>query len=431
MAICPVCGTASAGKRITYNNFDVYDLCMKCASYSVCLISPNVELVVKENAIRWAEGAIQSNANKMYLANCIRSWKKCAEDYVAAHRPVNFVQPAPSTGVLDISSTEIDLDATIKSFVTGNYSAIMYEDGKTSVDSSLFETNGGNLFSGNPTDVISYSPVQSPAPAPSFKAPDTVHTEDFAPIPTPVYRAPAPSQNEQFYSAPTTVKAPAEEPVPAPVQAPVKAPAPFPTPAPFSAPVPFTAPYTAPVDNAAAPDNAGEADRTRFYVPDTVPEPIAPAPVAVPVANEFLPVAPAVNIPAEEVTPPEENVIEQVNGSDKIELFIDDTPAAEKKPFAQFGEETLALSEALVIEGAGLSAEESPSDEKESTTKEYSPMTDEEIGAEAIAFYEEAKKNFIDDGPDVKDYLREIASTLKAINEKMDRIEKELSELKK
>ena len=58
-------------------------------------------------------------------------------------------------------------------------------------------------------------------------------------------------------------------------------------------------------------------------------------------------------------------------------------------------------------------------------------MTDEEIEAAAVAFYEEAKKNFIDDGPDVKDYLREIASTLKAINEKMDRIEKELSELKK
>ena len=52
MAICPICSAVSEGKRISYNGFDVYDLCIKCASYSICLISPNVDIPVKENAIR-------------------------------------------------------------------------------------------------------------------------------------------------------------------------------------------------------------------------------------------------------------------------------------------------------------------------------------------------------------------------------------------
>ena len=425
MAICPICGTASAGKRITYNNFDVYDLCMKCASYSVCLISPNVELTVKENAIRWAEAAIQSNAEKIYLANCIRSWKKCAEDYVAAHRPAPLVHPAPSVGVLDIDSTEIDLDATIKSFNTGNYSAVMTAENKTSVDSSVLDVNKGNLFSGSPVEATPYSPVQNPAPAQAYSSP--VQPSQPAPTPTPA-------------------------PAPAPVHTP--APAPFSAPASFSAPAPFSAPVPAPVEDTTAPSyEPDDMDRTRIFIPDTVPEPIAPTPVVVPVAEELLPVNPVINTPAQEVIPPEEIAIEADNDSDEIEILIDEPDATAEESSAWPVEETLpifappAVEEAptpVAVPSVEAPATEAPAfveeepaetedvpDAEELFGEESEPMTDEEIEAAAVAFYEEAKKNFIDDGPDVKDYLREIASTLKAINEKMDRIEKELSELKK
>ena len=55
MAICPICASVSEGKRITFGGFDIFDLCTKCASYSICLINPNVEISAKQNAIRWAE----------------------------------------------------------------------------------------------------------------------------------------------------------------------------------------------------------------------------------------------------------------------------------------------------------------------------------------------------------------------------------------
>ncbi len=320
MAICPICSAESAGKRITFNGFDVYDLCIKCASYSVCLISPNVEVVVKENAIRWADREIQNNAEKIYLANCIRSWKQCAEDFISAHSPAPVVPAAPVTApaekpeVIDIDSTEIDLDATIKSFTSGNYSAVMFEQSKNTIDSSVLDMNKADFFAHDP---VEEQPVK---------------------------------EETEAESVPETVA--------------------------FRAPAPFSAPFSAPADSTDAP-----------YAPTVSYEEAA-----------------AENIPdAEEASP-----VFEISFDEKT-LPEEDTAAAEDTICEDVAEET---GEDILF-------------------PEHIPMTDEEIDAAAKEFYEEAKKNFIDDGPDVKDYLREIASTLKSINEKMDRIEKEIAALKK
>lgn len=326
MAICPICGASSAGKRITFNGFDVYDLCIKCASYSVCLISPNVDAPVKENAIRWADREIQNNADKMYLANCIRSWKQCAENHIRANAPAPVPVAEPVKEVIDIDSTEIDLDATIKSFNTGNYSAVMYEENKNTIDSSVLDVKKGDFFNAD---------SQQPASTP------------------------------------------------------------FSAPAAFTAPAPFSAPYSprlddtdisfAPVKEAEKPE-AVQIESTRTFEPVFSSEP------SFAVTEDFT--------------------------DDALPVYEQEAPSEE------ITEEDIAESQAVYDEPEVLSEEE------EIFGKEEPPMTDEEIEAAAIEFYEEAKKNFTDDTPGIKDYLREIARTLKSIDERMERIEKEIKEKK-
>ena len=99
-------------------------------------------------------------------------------------------------------------------------------------------------------------------------------------------------------------------------------------------------------------------------------------------------------------------------------------------------DEKVAIFQQLLLspkkdETAPAEEENTEEPEEDILFPEHIPMTDEEIDAAAREFYEEAKKNFIDDGPDVKDYLCEIALTLKSINEKMERMEKELAEFRK
>lgn len=113
MSACPICSSPSADKRIAYQGNEVFDLCMTCASYGVCLISPEVDISVKENALRWAEAAIDRNREKFYLANCIRSWKQCAEDFIAVNTRLD------TSDVLSFESDEINLDATIIGFRPG------------------------------------------------------------------------------------------------------------------------------------------------------------------------------------------------------------------------------------------------------------------------------------------------------------------------
>ena len=289
MAICPICSAPSDGKRINFNGYDIYDLCIKCASYSVCLISPNVDIPVKENAIRWAEREIQNNAEKMYLANCIRSWKSCAEDYISAHTPEPVITP-PAQEVNETDRSEIDLDATIMSFNTGNYSAVMYEESKTTIDSSMLDIGKTDFFHKDEPEILA-QPVAVPS-------------EELAPAPfsVPLNEDPEDTTSETI-----------EE---------------------------FAAEAFRKVFDEEAPS---EGENT----PDTEEE-------------------------------SEEEKIEELFG----------------KPL-------------------------------------FDGLTDEELEAEARAFVEEVSKNFTEDEPDVKDYLREISLTLKSINERMERIEREIAELKK
>lgn len=299
MALCPICSAPSDGKRINFNGYDIYDLCIKCASYSVCLISPNVDIPVKENAIRWAEREIQNNAEKMYLANCIRSWKSCAEDYISAHTPEPIIAP-PVQKASETDRSEIDLDATIMSFNTGNYSAVMYEESKTSIDSSMLDIGKTDFFHKDEPEILAQP-----------------------------------------------VAVPSEEPAPAP--------------APFSVPYEEPAEYTPSPD---AEDNTSEA------------------------IEEFA--AEAFRKVFDEEAPSEE----------------ENTPDTEEESEEEKIEELF---------GKPL----------------FDGLTDEELEAEARAFVEEVSKNFTEDEPDVKDYLREISVTLKSINERMEKIEKEIAELKK
>ncbi|MBE6770313.1 MAG: hypothetical protein E7548_06120 [Ruminococcaceae bacterium] len=123
----------------------------------------------------------------------------------------------------------------------------------------------------------------------------------------------------------------------------------------------------------------------------------------------------------DEALPPLEEAYDEVseNNFPEIaeEVIEEEEEVYEEPAFAE--EEKAAANEEEIVETA-----------EESLFGEHTPMTDEEIDAAAREFYEEAKKNFIDDGPDVKDYLREIALTLRSINERMERIEKEIKEMK-
>lgn len=318
MSICPICSAVSEGKRIVFNGYDVYDLCMKCASYSVCLISSNVDIPVKENAIRWAEREIQNNAEKMYLANCIRSWKQCAEDYVRAHTPAPVVPMAPVAEVMDIDSTEIDLDATIKGFSTGDYSAVMYEESRNSVDSSVLDVRKTDFFIKDEPEILS-------------------------------------------------------QPVAVPVDQPVPAPA------------PFSAPFSVTSEDNASP-----------YIPEAEEEPDALNITQLFVSDH----APVTEVPQDEI-------------------IFDDAPTLVDEDF---------IIEAPAVPEEVFTAE---AEEEELFPDEKYVMTGEEIEAAAKAFYEEVSKNFTEDEPDIKDYLREITVTLKSINEKMEKIEKEIEELKK
>lgn len=362
MAICPICGASSAGKRITFNGFDVYDLCIKCASYSVCLISPNVDAPVKENAIRWADREIQNNADKMYLANCIRSWKQCAENQIRLSAPAPAPVAEPVKEVIDIDSTEIDLDATINSFNKGNYSAVMYEENKNTIDSSVLDMKKGDFFK---EDSLQPAPAYTPEPAP----------------------APAP--------------------------------APFSAPAAFAAPAPFSAPYSPRFD---------EADIKFAPVKEEEkPEALQPVAIQIESTRTFEPVfssEPAFAATedfTDEALPPLEEAYDEVSENN----------------FPEIADDAIEEEEEVYEEPAFVEEEKAEADEEEivETTEEplfgeYTPMTDEEIDEAARESYEEASKNFIDEGPDIKDYLREIALTLRSINERMERIEKEIKEMK-
>lgn len=85
MATCPICSAPSAGKRISWGGFELFDLCMECTSYLACLISPQADISAKRNAVRWAENEMEINRSKTYLANCIKSWKLGAENFIAEH----------------------------------------------------------------------------------------------------------------------------------------------------------------------------------------------------------------------------------------------------------------------------------------------------------------------------------------------------------
>lgn len=304
MAICPICSSVSEGKRITYGGFDIFDLCTKCASYSICLINPNVEIPAKQSAIRWAETEIQNNSDKRYLANCIRSWKQCAEDYISANTP----------RAADIYNNETNLEETVSSFGGNGYPSSSYDNSLSSSDSAALDVRKTNLFN--------------------------------------------------------------------------SAPAPEPRPAPFSAPVPFSAPFSASADyeddTPYIPSRKNEIpvdmDSTQIYIPDAVEEKSSPA--------------------AEEIS---------------FEPAPDFSAATEEAYEESFIEEVAAAADA----------------EGEIISNENNTLTEEELEAEAKAFYEEAEKNFTEDEPDIKDYLREIALTLKSMNEKVARLEKEISELKK
>ncbi len=307
MATCPVCAGASAGKRIAFKGFEVFDLCIKCASYSVCLISPNVEVKVKENAIRWADIAIENNREKIYLANCIRSWKQSAEEFVALHAPipVQTFKEEPKE-VMDIDSTEINLDATIKGFSTGNYSAVMYQENKRTIDSSVLDVKKENFFA-----------------------------------------EPSPAQESAPFSAPAVE----EEPV-----------------------VPFSAPAVEEEPVGEKEEATAEGELFAF-TPDTAD-------------GEGL-------------------FEEEAEAAEEESIAEEETPAIEEK--APYGNENVGAD--------CLFAEES------------SLMTDEETDA-AVELYGQAKENFTDDEPDILDYLREIALSLKSINAKMERIERDIEELK-
>lgn len=219
MATCPICSAPSAGKRISWGGFELFDLCVECTSYLACLVSSQVDINAKKNAVKWAETAIESNRSKIYLANCIKSWKVGAERFIE-----NYVPP------VDNRPTEAFQDAFSRTTA-------------------------------------------------------------------------APAQSRDIFSHSTSAEDPVEDP------------------------------EAMPFHVSTEPDNGRMSE-------------------------------------LEEVCPVPE--------------------------------------------------------EEESTR-----LTDEEIEKAAEEFYREASKNFIDDGPDVKDYLREILSTLKSIDSRIEKVEKEIAELKK
>lgn len=304
MALCPICSAPSDGKRVNFNGYDIYDLCLKCASYSVCLISPNADIPVKENAIRWAEREIQNNAEKIYLANCLRSWKSCAEDYITAHSPEPVAAP-PVEEAADTDNSEIDLDATIRSFDFGSHSPIASEEDYASIDSSMLDIRKTDFFSKDEPEILAHP-----------------------------------------------VSVPVEEAVPAP----------------------FSVPYDEAAEHEPSPESFEETSE----------------------------------------------VIEEFAAEAFRRVFDEELPTDE-------GEDEMTEEEFEAEERALLTEVLGEDYDSDSSTH----MTDEEIEATAKAFVEEASKNFTDEGPDIKDFLREISLTLRSINEKMERIEKEISELRK
>lgn len=304
MALCPICSAPSDGKRVNFNGYDIYDLCLKCASYSVCLISPNADIPVKENAIRWAEREIQNNAEKIYLANCLRSWKSCAEDYITAHIPEPVIAP-PAVEAADIDNSEIDLDATVRGFDFGSYSPVAAEDDSASIDSSMLDIRKSDFFSKDEPEILAHP-----------------------------------------------VSVPVEEAVPAP----------------------FSVPYDEAAEHEPSPENFEETSE----------------------------------------------VIEEFAAEAFRRVFNEELPTDEEED--EMTEEDFEAEErALLTEVLG---EDYDSDSTDA-------VTDGEIDAEADAFYKEASENFTENEPYIKDYLREISLTLRSINEKMERLEKEISELRK
>ena len=106
MSTCPICGNVSAGKRISFSGYEIFDLCADCTSYSACLINPNIDVSVKENAISWADKVIEENRNKKYLADCIRSWRQIAEEFIMHHKASVFTASSGSDEAIDGFSKE-------------------------------------------------------------------------------------------------------------------------------------------------------------------------------------------------------------------------------------------------------------------------------------------------------------------------------------
>lgn len=142
MPICPICSAPSAGKKIAFNNFEIVDMCVQCASFSICLISPNVEPGVKENAIRWANYAMATNREKLYIIRCLQSWKATAESYLPKKQDIY----SNATAVIGVNTSAIDLDSTLNRYKTGDYSAVSGQQDKTVLDDSVLDIESDGLF---------------------------------------------------------------------------------------------------------------------------------------------------------------------------------------------------------------------------------------------------------------------------------------------
>ena len=405
MAICPICSGASDGKRITFNGFDIYDLCIKCASYSICLINPNVDVSVKENAIRWAEREIQNNADKMYLANCIRSWKGCAEEHIAANKPDLFEtqQPAVAEEVNNIESNEIDFDATVRGFSTYNGSEVIFEDNRNAFDSSILDVRKSDFFTADEPVVLA-QPVSVPVEdISSFSEAAEYNTASHTPEATEEDLGSL-DRTQVFVPgfAPASVPADEEETI-------------------EEVPVVFEDISS----NSAFPIITEEAPAETAFAPveEEAPAETAFAPIEeeAPAETVFAPIEE--EIPAETAFAP----IEEEAPAETAFAPIEEKAPAETA-FAPIEEEAPAEMAFAPIE------EETPAETAFAPIEEEAPAeevieADEETEAEEIC--EEASESFTEDEPDIKDYLREISLTLKSINERMERIEKEITELKK